>query len=72
MEELEGLLATLRSQAGVAAGTLVNDRTKQESLQARVRLLPDPAVVHRFDTTGRVGGRVGGQQSRTVAQASRG
>ncbi len=36
VEELEGLLATLRSHAGVAAGTLVDDRTKQESLLARV------------------------------------
>ena len=39
VEELEGLLATLRSHAGVAAGTLVDDRTKQESLLARVRQL---------------------------------
>jgi hypothetical protein len=39
VEELEGLLATLRSHAGVAAGTLVDGRTKQESLVARVRHL---------------------------------
>jgi hypothetical protein len=39
VEELEGLLSTLRSQAGVAAGTLVDDRTTQESLLARVRSL---------------------------------
>ena len=42
VEELEALLATLRSQAGAAAGTLVDDRTKQESLLARVGLLPNP------------------------------
>ena len=33
-----GLLSELRLQASSAAGTLIDDRTSQESLQARVRL----------------------------------
>ena len=39
VEELEGLLTTLRAQAGVAAGTLVDGRNSQESLLARVAAL---------------------------------
>ena len=33
-----GLLSELRLQASSAAGTLIDDRTSQESLQARVSL----------------------------------